>query len=530
MKFNELNLSENLLRAIDDVGYISATEIQQRAIPIMLEGKDVIGLSQTGSGKTATFSIPALEAIDASSNVAQLLVIAPTRELAMQIAGEIQKLSKYMNGINVATVFGGDSMPKQIKALKHANVVVGTPGRLQDHIRRRTLMMKHLKFIVLDEADEMLNMGFYDDIVNILDKTPEEKQMALFSATMPREIKTLANDFLKSPETVSVITKENLRPQIDQYFYYVNMRQKRSALMVLLQYYNPERAIIFTNTRRMTDEIAEILRSKNISASALHGDIPQNIRTGVLNEFRKGQLKYLVATDVAARGIDVDDVDLVVNFDLPQTNEYYVHRIGRTGRAGKSGVSITLASTRNQLHQLQQIKRMTKAEIIERALPTKEDVEKQIVKAQSQEILNALDGDIHPLAVALVENLINESGNQLNDIGISYLIANKLVKQVIDSEELETIEQLTKPAVSRKGHQKTKVRVSLGRKDSLRPKDLAMGIVRGINVKPADVGDIKLFKNYSLVLMEENTAQKLIKKGSLRIGKEMANFEFFKGK
>ncbi len=530
MKFTDLNLSANMLRAIEDLGYTKPTEIQADAIPVLLEGKDVIGLSQTGSGKTATFSIPALEQIDATSTVAQLLVIAPTRELAMQIAGDINDLSKYMSGIRVATVYGGDSMTKQIKALKTANVVVGTPGRLQDHIRRRTLMMKHLKFIVLDEADEMLNMGFYDDIVTILDKAPEEKQMVLFSATMPREIKRLANDFLNKPETISVITKENLRPQIDQYFYYVNMRQKRSALMVLLQYYNPERAIIFTNTRRMTDEIAETLRSKNISASALHGDIPQNIRTGVLNEFRKGQLKYLVATDVAARGIDVDDVDLVVNFDLPQTNEYYVHRIGRTGRAGKSGVSISLASTRNQLHQLNQIKRLTHSEITERSLPTKEDVEKQIIQAQSQDILNALDGEVHPMAVQLVDSLIAETGNKLNDIGISYLIANKLVKQIIDSDELETIEQITKPAVSRKGHQQTKVRVSLGRNDRVRPKDIATGIVRGINVRPADVGDIKLFKNHSLVLLEEKNAEKLVKKGSLRIGKDTANFEISRGK
>ncbi len=530
MKFTDLNLSNNILHAIEDLGYTTPTEIQRLAIPIMLEKRDVIGLSQTGSGKTATFSIPAIEQIDAQSNVPQMLVVAPTRELAMQIAVEIQKLSKYIDGIRVATVYGGDSMPRQIKALKDANIVVGTPGRLQDHMRRRTLMMKHLKFVVLDEADEMLNMGFYDDIVNILDKTPEDKQMALFSATMPNEIKKLTKQFLKSPETISVITQNDLKPQIDQYFYYVNMRQKRAALMVLLQYYNPTRAIIFTNTRKMTDEIAETLRGKNISASALHGDIPQNIRTGVLNEFRKGQLQYLVATDVAARGIDVDDVDLVVNFDLPQTNEYYVHRIGRTGRAGKSGISITLASTRNQLQQLQQIKRMTQTEITERALPTKEDVEKQIVQGQSDEILKALDGEVHPLAVALVEKLIDESGNKLNDIGISYLIANKLMKEVLDGDELETIEQLSKPALSRKGHQQTKVRVSLGRNDRLRPKDLATGIVHGINVKPADVGDIKLFKTYSLVMLEEANAKKLIKKGSLRIGKDMAKFDFFKGK
>lgn len=526
--FKELNLSQELQDAIEKIGYTTPTPIQAQSIPLMIEGKDMIGLSETGSGKTAAFSIPALQLMDTNATVPQLLVIAPTRELAMQIAVEIRKLSQKMNGVRVATVFGGDSMPRQVKDLKTANVVVGTPGRLMDHIRRRTLIMKHLKFIVLDEADEMLNMGFYEDIEMILSKTPENKQMALYSATMPREIYKLSNDFLNNPVTVNVISKQKSPSQIDQYFYYVNMRQKQNALLVLLKFYNPERAIIFSNTKRMADEISSMLRGKSISANALHGDMPQNTRTAVLNEFRTGKLKFLVATDVAARGIDIDGIDLVINFDLPQTNEYYIHRIGRTGRAGNKGTSITLASTRNQLAQLQQIKKMTQSSITERALPSKKEVEENIITAQSQDILQGMNKDIHPLAIELVDNLIKGSDNQLNELGVAYLLANKLVGSVMDTYDLDAIDQLSKPVVSRKGNQKTKVMVSLGRKDRLRPKELAMGIVKGIRVKPADVGDIKLYADYTLVLMDQKNAEKLVQKGTLRIGNNSAKFEFFK--
>lgn len=525
--FNELHLSNEMKQAIDKVGYTQPTEIQSKAIPLMLQGSDVIGLSETGSGKTAAFSIPALEQMDTDSTVPQLMVIAPTRELAMQIAVEIEKLSQFKKGISVATIFGGDSMPRQIKALKRANIVVGTPGRIQDHIRRRTLILKHLKFVVLDEADEMLNMGFYDDIVNILSKTPDHKQMALFSATMPKEILQLSNDFLKNPETINIKRKSKSPSQIEQYFYYINMRQKKEALLVLLQYYAPERVIVFTNTKRMADELSSLLRSKNISANALHGDMPQNTRTAVLKEFRDGLLNILVATDVAARGIDVDGIDLVVNYDLPQTNEYYIHRIGRTGRAGKDGTSITLASTRNQLQQIAQIKKITKSEITERALPSKKDIEKHILQNKSKDIMDSIGEEIHPLAIDLVDDLIEQSKHQLNDVGLSYVLANKMVQDLLENYDLEEIDKLAKPKNTNRGDQNVGVKVSLGRKDHLKPKNLAGAIIKTLNVKPKDVGDIKLYKNYSLVMMDRFNAEKLVGKSKLRVGKDMAHFEYF---
>ena len=525
--FNELHLSTELNNAIEKVGYVTPTEIQSKAIPLMLQGLDVIGLSETGSGKTAAFSIPALELMDENATVPQLLVIAPTRELAMQIAVEIEKLAQYKKGIRVVSIFGGDPMHRQIKGLKNANIVVGTPGRIQDHIRRRTLILKHLKFVVLDEADEMLNMGFYDDIVAILDKTPENKQTALFSATMPQEIMALSNRFLVKPQTIKIKRTSQSPSQIEQYFYYINMRQKQNALLVLLQYYAPKRVMVFTNTKRMADELAMMLRSKSISANALHGDMPQNIRTSVLKEFRNGQLQILVATDVAARGIDIDDVDLVVNYDLPQTNEYYIHRIGRTGRAGKEGTSITLASTRNQLQQISQIKRLTKSDIKERALPTKKDMEQNILDVKTKEIFASIGEEIHPMAIELVDKLLDKSNRQLNDLGLSYVLANKMVMDILENYDLQDIESLAKPANQNKGDQNVKVKISLGRKDQVKPKNLAQAITKSLNVKPRDVGDIKLYKNYSVVMMDRFNAKKLVDKSKLRVGKDMAQFDYY---
>ncbi len=519
--FNELNLSNEVNRAIEDMGYTTPTEIQSKAIPSLLENKDVIGLSETGSGKTAAFSIPALERIDENSGAAQLLIVAPTRELAMQIAEEIKQLAKYKNNIKVVSVYGGDPMHRQIKQLKNAQVVVGTPGRLQDHINRRTLRLNNLKFVVLDEADEMLNMGFYEDIVQILSKTPKEKQMALFSATMPSEIMDISNRFLVDPVTVKIKQKQVSPTQIEQSFYYVKRSQKKDALSLLLQYYEPKRAIIFTNTKRMADDLSSFLKSTSYQISPLHGDMPQNIRTNVLRDFRSGQIQILIATDVAARGIDVDDVDFVFNYDLPQTNEYYVHRIGRTGRAGKDGTAITFVSSRFELRDIANIKRLTKSDIKEKALPSKEDIEAKIIQNKVKEILGSVEETVNPLAIELVDSLFEQTNRKLNDIGLSYLLAHKLIEDSMGNFELDKVDKMGETKQQR---QNTEVRVSLGRNQKLRPKYLSQAICKGIKIQPKEVGDIKLFKNHSIVMLSQENAQRLVSKNQLRVNKDRATF------
>ena len=508
--FKELNLSNELLNAIEEIGYTKPTEIQSQTIPLIMEGHDIIGLSKTGSGKTAAFSIPTLELLDTDSTVPQLLVIAPTRELALQIAGEIKRLSSHMKNVRITTVFGGDSMQRQIKSLRKANIVVGTPGRIQDHIRRRTLILKHLKYLVLDEADEMLNMGFYEDIVNILAKTPKNKQISLFSATMPKEIMKISNTFLKNPKTINVRSKETAPTQINQYFYFIKGSQKKSALSMLIQLYSPNRAIIFTNTKKMADEVAGLLMNNNLNANALHGDMPQDTRLQVMNKFKAGRINFLVATDVAARGIDVDDIDLVINYDLPQTQEYYIHRIGRTGRAGKEGTSITFINSRKQLTDLNQIKNKTKSEIIERTLPSKEEFQEIIIKNKFEGIHQT---EIHPMAIKFVDSLRD---NRLNDLGIAYLLANHIINETLEQYDLDNMSS------------NNVINIPLGRKQKVRPKEIVNAIINKININPKDVGDISLFKNHSTVELKPEHADKLIKKSKLRVGQNTVRVKIHK--
>ncbi len=376
MLFNELGLSPEILKAVEEIGYESATEIQAKTIPLLLEGKDVIGRSHTGTGKTAAFAIPAIERIDKElQNKVQVLILCPTRELAMQACQEIVKFSRYMPWVKPCAVYGGADIEKQIFSLrKGVNIVVGTPGRVMDHLERRTLRLENLTTIILDEADEMLNMGFREDIETILTKVPEERQTVLFSATMPPPIMAITKNFQSDPILVGVEQKSRTVESVKQYYYEVPMGRKLDALQMLMLAFEPRLSMVFCNTKRMVDELTESLVSKGYKAAGLHGDMKQASRTQVLNAFKSGRLTILIATDVAARGIDVDDVDAVFNYDIPQDNEYYIHRIGRTGRAGKSGAAYTIVSGRKQVMELMNIARFTKADIEHKALPTRDDV------------------------------------------------------------------------------------------------------------------------------------------------------------
>ncbi|GHV18753.1 RNA helicase [Clostridia bacterium] len=372
IKFTELAISEEIKKAVSQMGFEEATSIQTQSIPLILEGKDVIGHSQTGTGKTAAFGIPLLERMKPQlKGKTQALVMCPTRELAVQACEEIRKFAKFKHGIRVMPIYGGQPIDRQIKMLKGGvEIVIGTPGRVMDHLRRKTLKLQNLTMVVLDEADEMLNMGFREDIETILKSVPDERQTILFSATMPPEILKITKKYQKNPEIVKVTHHELTVPAIKQYYYEVPNGRKLDALSRLLDFHNPKRSIIFCNTKRMVDQLVDDLKLRGFYPDGLHGDMKQQARTRVMNAFKRGSVDILIATDVAARGIDVDDVEAVFNYDIPQDEEYYVHRIGRTGRAGKKGVAHSLVSGRKQILELKDIQRYTKAKIEMGKLPS----------------------------------------------------------------------------------------------------------------------------------------------------------------
>ena len=409
MLFTELNLSPEVLRAVEEMGFTEATEIQSKAIPMMMNGGDIIGRSNTGTGKTAAFGIPSIESIEKGNTNVQVLILCPTRELAMQACDELKKFSKYMPWVKPAAVFGGASMDKQIFELKRgANIVVGTPGRVMDHINRRTLKLENIRTVVLDEADEMLNMGFREDIEQILEFVPEERQTVLFSATMPPAILAITDKFQKDPQIIKVENKTRTVESIEQYYYEVPMGRKTDALKLLLAAYEPKLSMVFCNTKKMVDELSEALVSGGFKAAGLHGDMKQQSRTQVLNAFKAGRINILIATDVAARGIDVDDIDAVFNYDIPQDNEYYIHRIGRTGRAGKSGAAYTLVSGRRQVYELRDISRFTKADISKRDLPDRDDIVLRKQTHVADKVKSAIDSGKYPDSRSLLENIIAE--------------------------------------------------------------------------------------------------------------------------
>jgi ATP-dependent RNA helicase DeaD len=375
LTFSDLGISAEILRAVEDMGYTQPSTIQSQSIPLLLEGQDVIGQAQTGTGKTAAFGIPIIDQVDASINKPQALILCPTRELAVQVEGEIVKLSKYKRGISSTCIYGGEAIDRQIKSLrKGVQIVVGTPGRIMDHMDRGTLKLDMVNIIVLDEADEMLDMGFREDIENILSECPEERQTVFFSATMPKPILDLTRKFQNNPAHVKVLRKELTVENISQVYYEVKPSLKIELMTRLMNLNQFNLSVVFCNTKRVTDEVTEELIARGIQAEALHGDLSQAQRTKVMNKFRKGHCSVLVATDVAARGIDVDDVEVVFNFDLPLDEENYVHRIGRTGRAGKSGAAISFVTGRKDMYRIKDLEKFIKTSISKMSPPSVSDL------------------------------------------------------------------------------------------------------------------------------------------------------------
>jgi ATP-dependent RNA helicase DeaD len=373
--FSELGLSAELLKAIDKLGFEQASPIQAEAIPVLLGGRDVVGQSQTGSGKTAAFGIPAIEKVDPQLRAVQVLILCPTRELAVQVSEELHKLAAFKRGIHPLPIYGGQSYERQFEGLRAgAQIVIGTPGRVMDHLRRGTLRLDKVKMLILDEADVMLDMGFLEDIEFILQSVPKERQTVFFSATLPRPIQMLIGKYSRDAQNVRIEQKELTVPTVEQVFYEVDRRFKIELLTRLIDLHDLKLGIIFCNTKRMVDDLVDHLNAQGYSADRLHGDMSQAMRDRVMNKFRKSGLEFLVATDVAARGIDVDDVQVVFNYDLPYDAEDYLHRIGRTGRAGRSGRAISFASGR-EVFQIRHIERFTKVKMQQGRPPSAHEVE-----------------------------------------------------------------------------------------------------------------------------------------------------------
>ena len=409
LSYENSGLDERILRAVAELGFENMTPIQAQAIPVFMEGKDIIGQAQTGTGKTAAFGIPVLQMVEPEIKALQALILCPTRELAIQAAEEIRKFGKYMEGIRVLPIYGGQDINKQIRSLRGGiQVIVGTPGRVMDHMRRHTLKLKELKMIVLDEADEMLNMGFREDIETILKDIPTEHQTGLFSATMPQPILDITQTYQKEDAVhIKVAAKELTVPLINQYYYEVKLKNKEEVTARLLDYYNPKRSLIFCNTKRGVDELAEVLKGRGYFAEGFHGDMSQAQRDKIMNGFRKGFVDILIATDVAARGIDVDDVEAVINYDVPQDIEYYVHRIGRTGRAGKKGRSFTLVVGR-EIYKVREIERVCKTKIKPRMVPSATDINSSKADNVMKKAMELIQEEKLYSMIKIVENKLDE--------------------------------------------------------------------------------------------------------------------------
>ncbi|MFZ3059562.1 MAG: DEAD/DEAH box helicase [Candidatus Methanoperedens sp.] len=422
--FKELQLSREMQKAITDMGFEEATPIQAQSIPYMLEGKDVIGQAQTGTGKTAAFGIATLERINPQNRGLQAVILCPTRELAIQVAEELKKLSKYKRGIEILPVYGGQPIDRQIRALRHGvQIIIGTPGRVMDHLDRRTLKMDGVKIIILDEADEMLDMGFREDIEIIMRKIPKERQTILFSATMSRPILDLTKKYQNKPQMIKLAHKEMTVPEVEQFYFEVKQQAKTEALCRLIDLHDLKLSLVFCNTKRRVDELVETLKSRGYLADGLHGDLQQRQRDTVMSKFRRREIEILVATDVAARGIDVGDIEAVFNYDIPPDDEYYLHRIGRTARAGKAGQAFTFVTGR-EVYRIRQIQQFTKTKIIPQKVPSISDVEDIRTNLLLEKVKGIVDAGHLGEYSNLVEKLTQEDYTSLE-------VAAALLKMVM---------------------------------------------------------------------------------------------------
>jgi ATP-dependent RNA helicase DeaD len=505
VNFSNFNISPKILKAIEDMGFEEPTPIQTLAIPKIMAGGDVTGQAQTGTGKTAAFAIPAIEQIKSGSKDTQVLVLSPTRELAIQTAEEFARLTRYIGGISVLPIYGGQPIERQFRGLRQgAQIVVGTPGRLLDHLDRGTLSLSGVKMAILDEADQMLDMGFREDIETIIDETPMNRQMILFSATLPKPILEISKRFQNNPEFIRVAHKELTVPQIEQLYLEVRYRDKLEILSRLLDMYDPDLALVFCNTKKNVDELTSQLHTRGYFAEGLHGDLKQTQRDRVMAKFRNGTIDVLIATDVAARGIDVEDVDLVINYDVPQDVEYYVHRIGRTARAGRSGRAITFVGPK-EIYKLRSIQHYARISIARIPLPTASDVEETRMRNLLKKVKQTVDdGEIEKYA-EMVERVMVDDYTSLD-------IAAALMKLTLDTgSEAEAAPEIL-PADTGAEPGMARLYINLGRDDRLRPKDIVGAIAGETGIPGRSIGAIRIFGTYSFVEVPQDVAAIVIER------------------
>ena len=506
MKFDELNIDERILRAIEDMGFEETSPIQTQAIPAVCEGIDVVGQAQTGTGKTAAYTIPMLMKIDPQIKKPQAIVLCPTRELAVQVADEIRKLAKYMSDIKVLPVYGGQEIVRQIKSLKTGvQIIVGTPGRVMDHMRRKTVKFDNINMVILDEADEMLDMGFREDMETILTETPEDRQTVMFSATMPKAIMDIARNFQKDARIIKVVRKELTVSNIEQFYYEVRPKNKTEVLCRLIDIYNPRLSVVFCNTKRQVDELISELKGRGYFADGIHGDMKQQQRDRVMDDFRSGKVDILIATDVAARGIDVDDVDMVFNYDIPQDEEYYVHRIGRTGRAGRSGMALSFISGK-EVYKLKDIERYCKTKILAKPVPSLDDVKNTKLDNMFDKIRQTIEEGGLTDMVNLVEEHVNQEEYTSMDMAAALL--KMLIGDTLDREdEVEEFHFDTDKDDSRM----VRLFINIGKKDKIKPANI-LGAIAGESGMPGKlVGAIDMMDNYTFVDVPAIHAEKILK-------------------
>ncbi|NLX62444.1 MAG: DEAD/DEAH box helicase [Tissierellia bacterium] len=502
MRFEEINLSEDIYKAIKDMGFEEMTAIQSEAIPVLLEGKDIIGQAQTRTGKTATFGIPLVEKIDGLDRSLKALVLCPTRELSIQVAEEIRKLSKYKE-IHILPIYGGQPINRQIKALKKGvQIVVGTPGRVIDHIKRKTLKLDNVNMLVLDEADEMFNMGFRDDIEFIIKHLPEKRQTIFFSATMPEEILNFAKKYQKDPEIIKVVPKELTVPKVEQYYIEVKEHMKTDVLSRLLDLINPKLSLVFCNTKKKVDELTIELQARGYFVDGLHGDLKQSQRDKVMNKFRNGNIDILVATDVAARGIDVDDVDAVFNYDIPQDEENYVHRIGRTARAGREGIAISFV-TNKDFRRIRTIEKYTKTKIRRKNIPTLKEMEDRQIHILGEKIRE----EINKGELDKYEKILNIL---LEEDFTSFDIAACLLKFYLAGKKVGKYSELDEDYKGIEGDSYKRIYINTGKKKGLSPRHILQAIVNEGGVAKKDIKDIDMYDKFTFVSIREPYAATLV--------------------
>ena len=507
VRFEEMGLSEEIQKAVRYMGFEEASPIQAKAIPAMISGIDLIGQAQTGTGKTAAFGIPLLEKVDPKLKKLQAIVLCPTRELAIQVADEIRNLSRYMHGIKVLPIYGGQDIVKQIRSLKSGTqIVIGTPGRVMDHMRRKTMKLDFVHTVVLDEADEMLNMGFREDIEFVLSGVPEERQTVLFSATMPKPIMEITKKFQNNAKVIKVTKKELTVPNIEQYYYDVKPKKKEEVLSRLLDIYSPRLSVVFCNTKKQVDLLVNALLGRGYFAAGLHGDMKQEQRDRVMQGFRTGKTEILVATDVAARGIDVDEVEAVFNYDLPQDDEYYVHRIGRTGRAGREGRAFSFVSGK-EVYKLKEIQRYCKTKIYAQKVPSLNDVANTKMENILDDVERVIEQEDLDMMINAIEERVNNSEFTAMDMAAAFLkICCGMTEDNKNTEENDW--EFGDTGAGEDGM--VRLFINIGKKQRVRPGDI-LGAIAGESGSDGKlIGTIDMYDKYTFVEVPREYAREVL--------------------